>query len=67
MTVNEIIGVICDTCHDEAFQLFEREATLSSSVKVTLRVCKRCAHKIDVDNAAQDDAEIIKGMKKSQF
>ncbi len=63
---DELLGVKCGSCGNESFQLFERKATFSPHVKITLRVCKTCANKIDVDNAARDDAAAIADMSKSQ-
>lgn len=60
----ELVGVKCPICQEEAFQLFEREARLSSSIVIQVRVCKRCDARIDMDNAAAAEAAGLAGMSK---
>lgn len=58
MTVGELIGVECGLCHEEAFRLFERKAY------VTLKVCPRCARRIDAEELDRKDSEMLKGLTK---
>jgi hypothetical protein len=58
--VQDIIGVECGDCGEEAFQLVPREVT-----KV-MGVCPRCARRIDAALKEQTEAEMLKSLSKAE-
>ncbi|MBA7594297.1 hypothetical protein ES703_01238 [subsurface metagenome] len=58
MVVKDLIGVECGSCHEEAFQLVERE------ILVKVKVCPRCARRIDAEQEEQTEAEMLKALDK---
>lgn len=61
-TINaeNVTGVECGSCHDEAFQLIPREVTYE------VRVCPRCARRIDAGQEEQIMQNAVKAMEKSE-
>jgi len=55
--MEELLGVECGMCHQEAFRTVERE------IKVKARVCIQCAHRLDAEVQEQTEAEMLKGLK----
>ncbi len=58
MVVENLIGVECGSCQEEAFQLVERE------ILVKVNVCPRCARRIDAEREEQTEADTLKGLDK---
>lgn len=56
--VVDLITIECGSCHEEAFQLVERE------ILVRVKVCPRCARRIDADQQVQTEAEMLKTLDK---
>lgn len=53
-----LIGVECGACQEEAFQLVERE------ILVKVKVCLRCARRIDAELEEHTEAEMLKALDK---
>lgn len=58
--MENLVGVECSSCHEEAFQLVEREITVKA------KVCTRCARRIDSEAQSKADEEALKGMGKAE-
>ncbi|HUV53028.1 MAG TPA: hypothetical protein VMW64_08145 [Dehalococcoidia bacterium] len=56
--VVDLIGVECGSCHEGAFQLVERETL------VKVKVCPRCARRIDAGQQEQTKDEMLKALDK---
>jgi hypothetical protein len=56
----DIAGVECGNCHQEAFRLVPREVTHA------IKVCPRCARKIDNDQAEKTAQDALAGMEKAE-
>jgi hypothetical protein len=60
------IGVECPICHDEAFQLLEREACLASDITIRVKVCPRCARAVDAVNEVEEEKKQLDGLSKAE-
>ncbi len=58
-------GVECQVCHEETFQVFEREAHLSKATVVTVRCCKFCRNRIDLENEDEQLQVSLAAMTKA--
>lgn len=58
--IDEIVGVECEVCHNEAFRLVEREVTIMA------KCCPRCANKVDYEQEEQTTKEAIKAMGRKE-
>lgn len=58
-----VVGVECAICHEEAFQLLEREAHLAPGVTIIVKVCPHCARAVDASNEEEVMKEQIDGLK----
>ncbi len=60
MVINEMIGVECGKCHEEAFQLVPRIITHE------VKVCPKCSHLVDLEAEEQAMKEASKFMSKAE-
>lgn len=59
-STQDITGVKCGLCYEEAFQLVPREVTCK------VGVCPRCARRVDAEQEEQTIQEALKAMEKSE-
>lgn len=59
-----MVGVLCDVCDKESFQLQEREAFITDTVSVKVKCCLCCIRRIDSEAKQKSDAELLKLMDK---
>jgi hypothetical protein len=64
--VTALVGVECPICHNEAFQLLEREAQLALGITVRVKVCARCARTVDAANEEEDLKEQLASLDKAE-
>ncbi len=60
MQTDEMIGIECEVCHNEAFHVTEREVT------ITAKCCPRCVARIDFGNEEQTTRDAIKTMERTE-
>lgn len=58
--IDEMVGVECGVCHNEAFQLVEREVT------IRVKCCPRCVAKVDFEQEDNTIKEANKAMGKKE-
>lgn len=59
-SVGDVAGVECGVCHGETFRTLERE------VRMKVKVCPRCARRLDAERQPESDAEAMKNMTKAE-
>lgn len=60
--MSDVTGVECQICHQEAFQLLPRQASVSPKTTITIQCCPRCARRVDAEMREQTDDEMLRAM-----
>lgn len=66
MAAVALVGVSCGVCGQEAFQLIERQAVLSRSVKITVKCCPKCLRRVDGEVEDEETKAAVKNMSVAE-
>lgn len=65
--VEEMVGVECPLCHEEAFRLVPRRAYIEgTSISVEVECCPRCSARIDLEREERTTLDATKAMGKAE-